>query len=76
MFPIWDVSSTQAGGWLRRIADPLGGGVYRQHVQYPAFAPDSAPGSSKETFGVFWSLCIFNPEFVWLCMNAVIFSLT
>ena len=50
--------------------------MYRQHVQYPAFALDSAPGSSKETFGVFWSLCIFNPEFVWLCMNAVIFSLT
>ena len=45
-------------GWLRWFAYPLGGVVCRGHVQYPAFALNSRSFS-----WVFWSLCIFCPEF-------------
>ena len=32
-------------GWLRWSAHPTGGAVCREHVGYPAFAPDSGSGS-------------------------------
>ena len=36
-------------GWLSELAHPLGGGVCRGSVLYPAFAP----GSSKVAVGYF-----------------------
>ena len=55
----------------------LGGVVYREHAQYPVFAP----GSSKVTVGCvfffffFWSLCIFEVQNLpQVCMHAVTFS--
>ena len=63
-------------GRLRGLAYLLGDVVCRGHAQYLPFAsnPLLLLWALQKWQWVFWSLCIFSPEFAQLHMQAVIFS--
>ena len=68
-FLTWGQGGVLTGAWLeawaRWCAHPFGGGVCRGPAQYLAFAPDLCfcSGLFRSGSWVFWSLCIFCPEF-------------
>ena len=64
------MSSNLAGERLRHFAYLLGGGVCKEHEQYPAFALVSSKVAA-EFFGLLLSLV---EKLSQLCMHAVIFS--
>ena len=72
LFLIWGkgVSSNLSGDRLRHFANLLGGGVCKEHEQYPAFLLVSSKVAA-EFFGLLLSLV---EKLSQLCMHAVIFS--
>ena len=49
-----------SGDRAKMVSPPLGGAVYRDHAQYPAFAP----GTSEVVFGLwlYYSYCSEFPQ--------------